>query len=169
MRYPISYLLNHDIDWFCRVNGFYIHVASAGGWIPWHINDDEYLRNVQHRVAMMPDVFKDEDIVYNEQAIRSVLGQDVELGKNYEKARRQYIVSFTAMARKGFVSIDKTNILDPDDNRYHVVCYPWSYRRVLENKNMDVMIDNYFIDGWGEIIPVELYKVGEGEWRLGIR
>lgn len=85
MRYSDSYLLNHDIDWFCRVAGVYIHVASAGGRIPWHINDDEYLRHVQHRVAMMLDVFEAEDIVYNEQAIRSVLGQGVEMGKTYEE------------------------------------------------------------------------------------
>lgn len=99
MRYSSTYLLNHDIDWFCRSKGIYIHVASAGGMIPRHINDDEYLRYVQHRVAMMPDLYSNQDIVYNEQGIRSVLDQDVELGKNYEEARRQYIESFTAMAR----------------------------------------------------------------------
>ena len=31
MKYPESYLRSHDIDWFCVVNGVYIHVASAGG------------------------------------------------------------------------------------------------------------------------------------------
>ena len=69
MRYSSSYLFNHDIDWFCRVEGFYIHVAFAGRWLPRHINDDEYLRNVQHRVAMMPDVYNDEDIDYNYMSI----------------------------------------------------------------------------------------------------
>lgn len=166
MRYPSSYLLNHDIDWFCRVDGIYIHVASAGGRVPQPINDDEYLRNVQHRVAMMPDIYKDEDIVYNEQAIRSVLDQDVELGKNYEEARRQYIESFTAMARKGFVSIDRTNILDSDDNRYHVVCYPWIYR-MIDGWNKNIVIYDNFIEDWGEIVPVEFDKVGEDEWVLG--
>lgn len=169
MRYPRTYLHNHDIDWFCRVEGFYIHVASAGGWLPRHINDDEYLRNVQHRVAMMPDVYSDEDIVYNEQAIRNVLGQDVEQGKIYEEARAQYIESFTAMARKGFVSFDRTNILDPDDNRYHVVCYPWTYRVIIQNLDHEIMIYSDSMDGWGEIIPVEFYKAGEEEWVIGER
>lgn len=169
MRYPSSYLFNHDIDWFCRVEGFYIHVASAGGWLPRHINDDEYLRNVQHRVAMMPDVYNDEDIVYNEQAIRNVLGRDVEIGKTYEEARTQYIESFTAMARKGFVSFDRTIITDPNDEHYHVVCYPRTYRDVMRNMNHEVVIYSDIIDGWGIIIPVEFYEVGEEEWVIGER
>ena len=165
MRYSSSYLLNHDVDWFCRVDGLYIHVASTGGMLPKQVNDDEYLRNVQHRVAMMPDVFNDEEIAYNEQAIRNVLRQDVEIGKTYEEARAQYIESFTSIARKGFVSIDRTNILEPDDNRYHVVCYPWTYR-MIDSWDLDIMIYNDFIDGWGEIMPIEFYKEGEEEWRV---
>ena len=165
MRYSSSYLLSHDIDWFCRVDDIYIHVASAGGWIPRHINDDEYLRNVQHRVAMMPDAFKNEDIVYNEQGIRNVLVQDEELGKNFEEARVHYIESFTAMARKGFVSLDRTNVMDSDDNRYHVVCYPCFFRMINE-WNKDIAIYNNFIDGWGELIPVEFYEVSEGKWEM---
>lgn len=166
MIYSRSYLNNHDIDWFCKVGGFYIHVASAGGMLPKQVNDDEYLRNVQHRVAMMPDVFKDDDIVYNEQAISNVLRQDVEIGKTYGEARAQYIESFTAMARKGFVSLDRTNILELDDNCYHVVCYPWTYR-MIDSWGLDIMIYNDFIDGWGEITPVEFYEVSEGKWGIG--
>lgn len=64
------------------------------------------------------------------------------------------------------MSFDRTNITDPNDDHYHVVCYPMVLRRALESKNLDVIIEDGFIDGWGEIIPVEFYKVSEEEWRL---
>lgn len=122
MRYPDTYLVNHDIDWFCVVDGVYIHVASAGGQLPSQINDDESLREAQYQVEQLPDLYSDEDIEYNENAINNVAGI------NGFKGRQQYLESFTAMARKGFASFDRTNIAKPSDNHYHLVCKP---------KNMD--------------------------------
>lgn len=29
-----------------------------------------------------------------------------------------------SMARKGFISLDRTNLMDLNDQTYHVVCYP---------------------------------------------
>ena len=118
MKYPESYIYNHDIDWFFVANGVYYHVASAGGGLPDQINDDEYLRKIQHQVELLPDIYTDEEIVYNEEAIAGVLGE------NGVKGGAHYIESFTAMSRKGFVSIDRTNIGDLEDNKYHVVCWP---------------------------------------------
>ena len=123
MKYPESYLSSHDIDWFCAVNDFYIHVASAGGDIPSQINDVESLKEAQFQVALLPDIYTDEEIEYNEAAIKNVLGPDG------LKGREAYIESFTAMSRKGFISYDKTNVGDPTDNRYHRVCKPKDFKR----------------------------------------
>ncbi len=128
MRYSEIYLTNHDIDWFCNVNGIFIHVASAGGRIPDQINDDESLRKIQNKVELLEDIYTDDEIVYNEAAITNVLGV------NNAKGRAQYIESFTAMARKGFASFDRTNIADSDDKQYHLVCMPNSF----ENKPSDL-------------------------------
>lgn len=127
MRYPYTYLINHDIDWFCIVNGVYIHVASAGGQLPSLINDDDSLKNAQYQVELLPDIYSDEEIEYNEEAINNALGI------NGEKGRYQYVESFTAMARKGFASFDRTNIANPQDNHYHLVCKPKNMNRRPEN------------------------------------
>lgn len=130
MMYSDTYLTNHDIDWFCIVNGVYIHVASAGGGIPSQINDDETLRDIQYQVALLEDIYTDEDIVYNDEAIGNVLGE------NGAKNREQYIESFKAMARKGFASFDRTNIADFSDNRYHLVCWPKGMERKPQGLNL---------------------------------
>lgn len=135
MRYSDPYLFSHDIDWYCNVNGIYIHVASAGGRLPTQINDDITLRRIQYQVEQLPDIFSDEEIIYNDVVIANVLGQ------NGEKDRWQYIESFSAMARKGFASFDRTNIANPDDNRYHLVCFPNNFERKPEG------LDVYTVNG----------------------
>lgn len=42
--YTESEIHTRDIDWFCAINGVYVHVASAGGDIPNFINDYGVLR-----------------------------------------------------------------------------------------------------------------------------
>lgn len=142
MKYPDTYLINHDIDWFCVVNGIYIHVASAGGMLPIQINDDERLRLIQHQVEMLPDIYTNEEINYNDQAIANVVGE------NGEKGRNQYIQSFTAMARKGFAAFDRTNIADPNDNRYHLVCWPQNFERKPQG------IDLYTVQTGNDVIEI---------------
>lgn len=123
MRYPNSYLFSHDIDWFWLVNGVYVHVASAGGLIPDEINDIDELRRVQHQVEMLPDIYSDEDLQFNNEVIESLLNN------NLAESREEYIKSFAAMARKGFVTFDRTNIGDLLDNQYHMVCKPKTINR----------------------------------------
>ena len=118
MKYSDIYLVNHDVDWFSLVNGVYIHVASAGGVIPDFVNDDEQLRIVQHQVEMLPFIYGEDEIEFNDVAIQNVLGD------NNSRARLSYIESFKVMAQKGFFSYDRTNIGEPLDNRYHLVCRP---------------------------------------------
>lgn len=130
MKYSNKYYESHDIDWFCVVNGVYIHVASAGGIIPNVVNDDERLRAIQHQVAVLPYICDEDVIAYNEQAIANIVNM------NNAKAKSQYLASFKEMARKGFVSIDKTNIDDRTDNHYHIVCRPRNQN--LKPKGIDV-------------------------------
>lgn len=133
MMYDISYLQTNDIDWFFRYNGVAFHAASAGGMLPDTINDRETLRSIQYRAHNLPDVFGDEDIVINREAIDRVLRRNEAYqieDYDYTEMFDFYLESFISMARKGFVSIDRTNIDNPYDDLYHVVCYPRDYRDI---------------------------------------
>ena len=123
MKYTEIYMMNHDIDWFCVVNDIYIHVASAGGMLPDLINDKDTLRDIQHQVQMLPDIYSEDEIEYNDIAIDNVVGE------NNFKARQLYVESFVAMARKGFASFDRTNISEFSNNQYHLVCWPKGFKR----------------------------------------
>ena len=57
MDYSVDYMLTHDIDWVCIVNGIYVHLASAGGILPLSFRDRETLRALQHNVAVAPYIF----------------------------------------------------------------------------------------------------------------
>ena len=110
-------MLTRDIDWFCIVNGIYVHLASAGGILPMSFRNRDTLRTLQHNVAMAPYLFEEEDVVDNEAFLNQRFADN-------RKGRESYVVSFREMARKGFVSMDRTNLTDPYDNRYHIVCMP---------------------------------------------
>ena len=117
MNYTEDYLRTHDIDVFFVLNGIPVHVATAGGLIPRQMRNREKLRAVQSMVSSIDFVCNEEEVEYNERFLQQRFRQD-------EKARRDYLVSFTEMARKGFVSMDRTNWQESDDNHYHVVCKP---------------------------------------------
>lgn len=55
------------------------------------------------------------------------------------KDRESYVVSFRDMARKRFVSMDRTNLLDPYDKRYHIVCMPRLWNGLRINIEIPVM------------------------------
>lgn len=65
MKYTEEYLRSRDIDWFCVINGIYVHIASAGGLLPVKINDREILRNNQRIVYGLDDIFTEEEIEVN--------------------------------------------------------------------------------------------------------
>jgi len=146
MKYSESYLTNHDIDWFGIVNGVYIHVASAGGDIPSQVNDIERLKDIHRQISFLPDIYTNEAIEYNESGIANILSQD-SIGL---MERSQYIESFTAMARKGFVSFDRTNIGDPNDNRYHLVCKPKDNKRKPQLDGLNTVKTNSKFEDWKE-------------------
>lgn len=117
MKYDNAYIYSKDIDLFCIIGDAFCHVASAGGMIPDVINDREKLRDLQKRVFDSDFIFDKKDIVVNEDFLNQQFGED-------EEARTAYVHSFLNMARKGFVSLDRTNVMDLNDNTYHIVCYP---------------------------------------------
>lgn len=111
--YSTGVIRIRDIDWFCRVNGVYVHVASAGGSIPNMINDYDVLRPSQRTVAGLDDINNDGEVYINEAFLN-------ELGVN----NKYYRQSFVNMAKKGFFSFDRTNIGNPTDDHYHLVAWP---------------------------------------------
>lgn len=117
MKYDEAYIHSKDIDWFCIIGDVFCHVATAGCMIPDVINDREKLRSLQKRVFDSDFIFDEEDIVVNEPFLNQHFGND-------EESRAAYLHSFMGMARKGFVSFDRTNVMDLNDQTYHIVCYP---------------------------------------------
>lgn len=112
-KYTESEIHTRDIDWFCAINGVYVHVASAGGDIPRIINDRNVLRPSQRAVEALEDINTDEEVHINEAFLRR-------MNVNLES----YLPSFVRMAKKGFYSFDRTNINDPEEDRYHLVAWP---------------------------------------------
>lgn len=67
----------------------------------------------------------------------------------------QYLLSFEDYAKHGFFSFDRTNIHDPEDDRYHLVAYP-----KLLNNNHDLLKyllgkNSFYLMKPGEIDDIE--------------
>lgn len=120
MKYPDNYLYSMDIDWFCIINGIFVHIASAGGFLPDEVNDREKLRENQYLVNQMDDIFNDNQIIVNWDFLHARFGYEESSDENI----RNYLESFISMSRKGFVSLDRTHLENPNDNTYHIVCMP---------------------------------------------
>lgn len=120
--YSASEIHTRDIDWFCAINGIYVHVASAGGDIPNFINDRRVLRPSQRAAEALEDINTDEEVHINETFLR---GMNVDL--------EHYLPSFVYMAKKGFYSFDRTNIDNPNDGHYHLVAWPTHLVSNVEN------------------------------------
>ena len=95
MKYDINYMITHDIDWFCVINGLYVHVASAGGMLPENMRDRDELRLLQHNVSKAQFLFSENEIVYNEGFLNSHFPDG--------KAREDYVRSVLDMGRKRVV------------------------------------------------------------------
>ena len=136
MKFSMSYMQSRDIDWFCCIEGIYVHIASAGGELPNIVNNRKILRKIQLAVSRLNDIYEEKQIIFNEEVIKKRLrsnidrlikrGVEVNL-YNEEESYRNYISTFAAMARKGFVSYDRINIFDITDNRYSWVARPYDF------------------------------------------
>ncbi len=120
MKYTNDYMYSKDIDWFCVINKNYIHVASAGGILPEPINNRDKLRKIQKQVFDLPHIFTNEEIIINQRFLNYRFDN--------EEDKSNYLQSFIDMAKKGFISMDRTNLSDLDEQIYHIVCMPASPR-----------------------------------------
>lgn len=120
--YTESEVHTRDIDWFCAINGIYVHIASAGGRIPNLINNREVLRPIQRAVETLEAINTIEEVHINEDALQRI-----------DMNREDYLPSFIRMVRKGFYSFDRTNIGAPEDNHYHLVAWPTHLVHDVEN------------------------------------
>lgn len=136
MKLSKSYIQSRDIDWFGNIDGIYVHAASAGGELPDIVNDRKMLREVQLAVYELKDIYEENQIVFNEDVIRKRLRDNIErlaehnienIEYNEEDSYKDYISTFAAMARKGFISFDRVNAFDITDNRYNWVARPCDF------------------------------------------
>lgn len=112
---------NSDVDWFCRINGVNIHVASMGRQLPEGI--EETLPKLYEQVSKieMAEWRGGEGVWYNEELLRTWLGME----EPWRIAR--YLYTFVVMARKGFYSFAPiTN--DPTDDNYYLMAKPMNYQ-----------------------------------------
>lgn len=130
MKYNTNYMLTHDIDWFCIINGLYVHVASAGGIIPEAMRDRDELRQLQYIVSNAPYLYSDDEIVCNESFLKNHCLEG--------KAKEDYVRSFKDMARKGFISMDRTDWINPESNDYHVVCCPDRKLKIVNPEGVEI-------------------------------
>lgn len=128
MKYRKSYIATRDIDWFCRIKNCWIHVASAGGFLPLRVNDIESNRLIQSvirrkhgKVESNEDwlFFDDNQIIYNENYIHDLMEADykivsdsIEMDKEtyIKKFSKSYKETFGYMAMKGLLSFDRTEL-----------------------------------------------------------
>lgn len=149
MKYRKEYLKTRDIDWFCNINNVWIHVASAGGNLPDIVNDSTKNRDIQFLVAQLPDIHNIEDINVNEKNLAQRFSQV----ENIEEARNNYLLTFVAMAKKGFVSFDRTNLSEQEDNHYHIVAWP------KKIKPLNLLVPTFNIETFNLKDPAKLVKV----------
>ncbi len=127
MEYSEAYQRTRDIDWFFQSGNRCIHVASNGGILPCFVNNVLRLRAEQAKVSMLEDI-KDVEIVVNESYVNQRIAAIVESYRrsgsenvNEQNVRASYLVSFIAMARKGFYSYDRAN---SGESAYVLICGP---------------------------------------------
>ena len=122
-----EFYYDSDIDWFYRVNGINIHVASMGHKLPSDYTNEK-LKTVYAAVSGIDMAeWRDEGGVwYNEELLRRWLRLEEanEIGR--------YLASFVVMARKGFYSFAPLTT-DPMDEEYYLMARPARYEdKVIE-------------------------------------
>jgi len=117
--------MDHDVDWFCVINGTPIHVASAGDKLPKCV--DSVRHNVKNQIIARnhSDINDVNELTINESYINDLLNS-VNLNENQSlsEIRERYLETFINMAKKGFVSFDKMIPNDRNDHRYIWIVKP---------------------------------------------
>ena len=120
INHTSAYYANSDIDWFCRLNGTNVHVASFGRVVPQSVErtlPEVYPQVSEIEMAPWRGV---EGVWYNERLVRTWLHiEDT-------KMIARYLSSFIVMARKGFYSFAPITF-DPTDMDYYLMAKPAHY------------------------------------------
>ena len=128
MKYSESYQRTRDIDWYFKIGGRNIHVASNGGKIPDFVNDILRLREEQAKIALLDPVIDSKEIIINQSFVEERVYETLKNassvrydGLNPNELREAYLSSFKEMASKGFYSYDR---VIGEDSKYVLVCSP---------------------------------------------
>lgn len=147
-----------DIDWFYRVNGINIHVASMGHKLPRGYTDD-MLKTVYAAVSgiEMAEWRVEGGVWYNEELLRRWLRLEEanEIGR--------YLASFVVMARKGFYSFAPLTI-DPMDEEYYLMAKPARYEDKVIEGIPEKVIPPVNIDEVGAFTAVPLVEWIDRDW-----
>lgn len=132
----VGYQLTKDIDWFCIINGYPVHVASNGGRLPNFIQYHRQLFESQRRASIIPgnlDFEVNRRIEFNRDDEIESLGESFYeyfpeannlFGDNeFNNTQKAYYWSFVMMAKKGFYSFDKVKTGE-FDTQYRLVAWP---------------------------------------------
>lgn len=155
-----EFYYNSDIDWFYRVNGINIHVASMGHKLPRDYTD-EMLKTVYAVVSGidMAEWQEEGGVWYNEELLR----QWLRLEEANEIGR--YLVSFVVMARKGFYSFAPLT-LDPMDNEYYLMAKPARYEEKEIAGIPEKVIPPLYFDELEAFTGVPLVDWIDWEWNV---
>lgn len=114
-RYRKDYQITHDIDWFFIYKGKVYHAASNGGLLPDAVYRENN-RKLQVEIEKMEATYE--------------IKWSPNLSEFYDVGEED-LGSFEEYAKKGFVSLDRTETEDGDTEnensgmlQYHVVSFP---------------------------------------------
>lgn len=148
--------LNMDLDLFYSINGYPIHVASGGGYISLYYQNLEYDKyNLPKLVREIKPKYTYEQLIINP-ALREIISFDNRISeimmiieavfsrnniydhtvapylRNEDSLFEFYIkkiygTSFINMAKRGFLSFDKTDITIHNSDLFHWIAMPYDY------------------------------------------
>lgn len=169
--------LNMDLDLFYSINGFPIHIASAGGYIPLYYQNLEYAAyNLPQHIREIKPRYTSDQIIINP-ALREIIDFDNKIEEimmvidavfsrkgmyHYAVApylqdinslfefyiKKIYGTSFINMAKRGFLSFDRTDITLQNSELFHWVAMPYDYSNnphtildIIPNCEIDNFLD----------------------------
>lgn len=143
---------NSDVDWFCRINGVNVHVASMGRQLPEGV--EETLPKLYEQVSeiKMAEWRGSEGVWYNEELLRTWLGMEE------PQRMARYLYTFVVMARKGFYSFAP---ITPDvtDGDYYLMAKLRNYEdRALEGI-VEREIEYLNFEDLDSFTPVDLVRL----------
>lgn len=122
-----------DIDWFIELDGVRVHIASNGGHIPWRSYKIRSIKRIYENVMAMSE---EHAVGINEAYINNLDGYEYLDNDDFkQRIKREdgsipdkislYSESFVSMAKRGFLSFDRTDFSSPfGDDLYRLIAWP---------------------------------------------